>query len=144
MSETDIFASSTSNFNITTLLHVKMLIVRSIRHFDNEIVCFVATLVSLAIAARAPLPLASARKHPRFFLRRCWHALRLLMQRPLSKSHHVQFRNVSACSVQVEFRYGLLRRQCSWRLQPEVHCRWTVDFELCTCRSFLLRTVLTS
>ena len=46
MSETDIFASSTCNFNITTLLHVKMLTVRNIRHFDNEIVCFVATLVS--------------------------------------------------------------------------------------------------
>ena len=67
MSETDIFASSTCNFNITTLLHVKMLVVRNIRHFDNEIVCLVATLVSLAIAARAPLPLASAKKHPRFF-----------------------------------------------------------------------------
>ena len=35
--------------------------------FDNEIVCFVATLVSLAIAARAPLPLASAEKASQVF-----------------------------------------------------------------------------
>ena len=37
VSETDIFASSTCNFNIITLVHVTMLIVRNIGLFDNEI-----------------------------------------------------------------------------------------------------------
>ena len=37
VSETDIFASSTCHCNIITLVHVKMLIVENIGHFDVEI-----------------------------------------------------------------------------------------------------------
>ena len=37
VSETDIFASSTCDFNFITLVHVTMLIERNTGHFDNEI-----------------------------------------------------------------------------------------------------------
>ena len=43
---------------------------------NRVLTCFVATLVSLATAARDPLPLASATKH-HVLLLRCQHALRL-------------------------------------------------------------------